>query len=123
IRLQGAVRKVGSSVHLTIQERGSEPQGDQPIAAVDSGSDLHALAGLVASKLVYRILDRLENDQVFRGAAIPSDPVRRGQLAKAEQFFSLGQWEEAQRAYAGVGPGCLLCVFRSLDIARWFGLP
>jgi len=123
LRLAGEARVNAGQLQLVVQESGSVPEGGERITASDSGSALQwrALAESVADRLIFKVWKRAADDPFFPGKAIPASDSGRARLAKAEQFFSLGRWDEARRAYGAIEDSCLLCTFRSLDIARWFG--
>jgi hypothetical protein len=124
VRLHGTVARSDASLLLTMEEAGPVPGGAQRIFARDSGAaaEWQRIADKVAADAVYQIWKRAADDPVFPANAIPSRESDRFQLARAEQLFSLGRWEDARTAYQALDSTCLLCALRSLDIARWFGL-
>jgi protein kinase-like protein len=125
VRLHGTVARLDASLLLTMEEAGMVPGGAQRIFARDSGpaAEWQQIAEKVAADAAYQIWKRAADDPVFpANAIIPSRESDRFQLARAEQLFSLGRWEDAQKAYGGLDSTCLLCALRSVDIARWFGL-
>ena len=125
VRLEGSASLSGDTLRLSIQQPSSLASGAERIAASRSGParDWQSLADSVAAVLVFEVWKRAEADPFFPTAAIPANDRDRAQLAGAEQYFSLGRWEEARIAYQQLDSTCLLCAFRLLDIARWFGWP
>ncbi|HEY9383713.1 MAG TPA: hypothetical protein VIP80_09355, partial [Gemmatimonadales bacterium] len=121
----GELRLSAGQLHFMVQERGSVPEGGERVIASAAGSvaEWRNVVDSVAAILIYKIWQRAANDPFLPVNAIPKDPAERARLARAEQFFSLGRWDEARKAYALIEGSCLLCTFRSLDISRWFGLP
>lgn len=124
VRLRGTARIAGGELQLALREEGTPPDGGQAIAARRSGAvgAWQSVADIVAMDLVYQIWRRAESDPSFPLNAIPQSAAGRANFAKGEMFFSLGSWEEARQAYQA-DSSCLLCVFRLVDIERWFGLP
>jgi protein kinase-like protein len=124
LRLAGTAQVSGGRLQLVVEEAGA-PQAGRRIQVSKSGAAgaWQSVVDSLASELVYEVWLRAASDKFFPDEAIPQNPLGRAQLARAEQLFSLGRWDEATVAYHDVQGGCLLCAYRSLDIARWFGEP
>lgn len=125
VSVGGAVTVSGSQLEVLAQESGAAAQDHETISVLRRGptGTWPQLAEAVASELVFKLWQRAERDPFFPERAIPKNPADRARLAKAEQYFSQGRWEEARMAYQALDSTCLLCTLRSIDIGRWFGQP
>ena len=109
---------------LAREEAASDAPGDR-IGASRAGphSSWRALAEQVADDLALPIYQRAEHDPYFPKQAAPRNPADQARFVKAEQYFAQGRWQAARTTYPALDSTCLLCVLRSVDITRWFGLP